>query len=146
MFFKLPCISWCKLHHKVLIYSYWCARHLNGSGGRSGWRWLWISLDPYLRKLPLNLLPRFIIDGVITLPIALYGFLLFPGLPRDNDVFYLRKEVQVLPLEISKITWRTQLGAHPCNSTLTRGCADFTSALVLEIGPEDPESLAMVRV
>ena len=36
---------------------------------------------------------RFIIDGVITLPIALYGFLIFPDVPATTNVFYLSDEV-----------------------------------------------------
>ncbi|KAG6837968.1 hypothetical protein H0H93_008362 [Arthromyces matolae] len=36
---------------------------------------------------------RFIIDGVITLPIALYGFLIFPDLPATTKAFYLTAEV-----------------------------------------------------
>ncbi|KAJ3808924.1 major facilitator superfamily domain-containing protein [Lentinula aff. lateritia] len=48
--------------------------NLNGVSGRSGWRWL------------------FIIDGVITLPIALYGFWLFPDVPATTKVFYLSDE------------------------------------------------------
>ncbi|TGO53745.1 hypothetical protein BOTNAR_0287g00150 [Botryotinia narcissicola] len=44
---------------------------LNGAKGMSGWRWL------------------FIIDGLITLPIALYGFLLFPDTPSTTSAFYL---------------------------------------------------------
>ncbi|KAI9640614.1 hypothetical protein NHQ30_010913 [Ciborinia camelliae] len=44
---------------------------LNGTNGMSGWRWL------------------FIIDGLITLPIALYGFLLFPDTPTTTSAFYL---------------------------------------------------------
>ncbi len=35
----------------------------------------------------------FIIDGVITLPIALYGFLVFPDLPTTTRAFYLSEEV-----------------------------------------------------
>ncbi|EJD00933.1 MFS general substrate transporter [Fomitiporia mediterranea MF3/22] len=46
-------------------------KNLNGHAGRSGWRWL------------------FIIDGVITLPIALYGFMVFPNVPATTDVFYI---------------------------------------------------------
>lgn len=49
-------------------------RNLNGVSGRSGWRWL------------------FIIDGVITLPIALYGFLIFPDVPATTRAFYLTQE------------------------------------------------------
>ncbi|CAG8951264.1 hypothetical protein HYFRA_00008013 [Hymenoscyphus fraxineus] len=44
---------------------------LNGVKGLSGWRWL------------------FIIDGLITLPIAIYGFLLFPDTPSTTTAFYL---------------------------------------------------------
>ncbi|APA08478.1 hypothetical protein SS1G_02173 [Sclerotinia sclerotiorum 1980 UF-70] len=44
---------------------------LNGVKGMSGWRWL------------------FIIDGLITLPIALYGFFLFPDTPTTTSAFYL---------------------------------------------------------
>lgn len=35
----------------------------------------------------------FIIDGVITLPIALYGFLVFPDVPTTTRAFYLTEEV-----------------------------------------------------
>lgn len=38
-------------------------------------------------------LRRFIIDGVITMPIALYGFLVFPDVPTTTKVFYLSDEV-----------------------------------------------------
>lgn len=40
--------------------------HLNGVNGLEGWRWL------------------FIIDCCITVPIALYGFMFFPGVPEQN--------------------------------------------------------------
>ncbi|EKM59412.1 uncharacterized protein PHACADRAFT_205619 [Phanerochaete carnosa HHB-10118-sp] len=53
-------------------------QHLNGIAGRSGWRWL------------------FIIDGVITLPIALYGFLVFPDVPTTTRAFYLTEEERLL--------------------------------------------------
>ncbi|KAF9263544.1 MFS general substrate transporter [Marasmius fiardii PR-910] len=53
-------------------------KHLNGHAGRSGWRWL------------------FIIDGIITLPIALYGFLIFPDVPAVTKAFYLSDEERLL--------------------------------------------------
>ncbi|VDB96969.1 unnamed protein product [Peniophora sp. CBMAI 1063] len=56
-------------------------RNLNGVDGRSGWRWL------------------FIIDGIITLPIALYGFLVFPDLPATTKAFYLTEEERLLSAE-----------------------------------------------
>ena len=37
---------------------------------------------------------RFIVDGAITLPIALYGFLIFPDVPATTKAFYLSEEVQ----------------------------------------------------
>ncbi|KIY01808.1 uncharacterized protein Z520_01946 [Fonsecaea multimorphosa CBS 102226] len=40
---------------------------LNGIHGRAGWRWL------------------FIIDGIITLPLAVTGFIFFPNLPQDDN-------------------------------------------------------------
>ncbi|KAE9410310.1 MFS general substrate transporter [Gymnopus androsaceus JB14] len=53
-------------------------KNLNGTAGRSGWRWL------------------FIIDGIITLPIAFYGFWLFPDVPATTKVFYLNEEERKL--------------------------------------------------
>lgn len=44
---------------------------MDGLRGLSGWRWL------------------FIIDGIVTLPVALYGFLLFPDTPARTRAFYL---------------------------------------------------------
>ncbi|KAJ2969937.1 hypothetical protein NQ176_g8418 [Zarea fungicola] len=44
---------------------------LNGRHGLSGWRWL------------------FIIDGVITIPVAIYGFIFFPDTPQTTKAFYL---------------------------------------------------------
>jgi MFS family permease len=41
--------------------------NLNGVGGFSGWRWL------------------FIIDGIITVPLALAGFIFFPNLPQSGE-------------------------------------------------------------
>ncbi|KAK7470804.1 hypothetical protein VKT23_002222 [Stygiomarasmius scandens] len=55
--------------------------NLNGHAGRSGWRWL------------------FIIDGIITLPIAFYGFLLFPDVPATTKAFYLSEEERSLAKE-----------------------------------------------
>ncbi len=39
---------------------------------------------------------RFIVDGIITLPIALYGYLVFPDVPAITNAFYLTDEVCVL--------------------------------------------------
>lgn len=51
---------------------------LNGVAGKTGWQWL------------------FIMDGVISLPICLAGFFLFPDLPENTRAFYLRpKDVEM---------------------------------------------------
>ncbi|EXJ88504.1 hypothetical protein A1O1_05434 [Capronia coronata CBS 617.96] len=46
--------------------------NLDGVHGMAGWRWL------------------FIIDGVITIPIAVLGFLVWPGIPQSRKVFYFK--------------------------------------------------------
>lgn len=46
-------------------------KNLNGVGGMAGWRWL------------------FIIDGIISLPIALAGYFIFPGLPSSKKPWWL---------------------------------------------------------
>ncbi|PSR92418.1 major facilitator superfamily domain-containing protein [Coniella lustricola] len=48
--------------------------NLSGVGGMAGWRWL------------------FIIDGVFTIPVALLGFFIFPGIPDSPRPFYLSNE------------------------------------------------------
>lgn len=48
--------------------------NLSGVAGMAGWRWL------------------FIIDGIFTIPVALVGFLVFPGIPDSPRPFYLRAE------------------------------------------------------
>ncbi|KAK0384696.1 hypothetical protein NLU13_7174 [Sarocladium strictum] len=54
---------------------------LNGKSGLAGWRWL------------------FIIDGLLTLPVALYGFFLFPDTPRTTTAFYLSEAERKLAVE-----------------------------------------------
>ena len=54
---------------------------------------------PYAPKILTLLLPRrwvFIIDGVISLPIALAGFLLYPGIPTSPRVWWLKESEQRL--------------------------------------------------
>lgn len=47
---------------------------LNGAHGLAGWRWL------------------FIMDGVISIPIALWGFFGIPDLPHTTKAFYLNAD------------------------------------------------------
>ncbi len=55
--------------------------NLDGSSGLAGWRWL------------------FIIDFLITLPIALYGFLFFPDTPTSTRARYLNPLERNLAVE-----------------------------------------------
>ncbi|KAM0337125.1 hypothetical protein ACHAPQ_003400 [Fusarium lateritium] len=53
---------------------------MDGKHGLSGWRWL------------------FIIDGLITIPVAIYGFFLFPDTPHTTTAFYLSEEERALAI------------------------------------------------
>ncbi|KAF2713667.1 MFS general substrate transporter [Pleomassaria siparia CBS 279.74] len=53
---------------------------MDGLHGLSGWRWL------------------FIIDGLITLPVAIYGFFLFPDTPKNTKAPYLSAEEKALAI------------------------------------------------
>lgn len=55
--------------------------NLNGVSGLAGWRWL------------------FVIDFLITLPIALYGFLLFPDTPGSTKAKYFSPSEKTLATE-----------------------------------------------
>jgi ACS family pantothenate transporter-like MFS transporter len=51
---------------------------MNGTFGKEGWQWL------------------FIMDGLISAPIAIAGFWLIPDLPEDSRAFYLNEDDKVL--------------------------------------------------
>lgn len=52
--------------------------NLDGVGGLSGWRWL------------------FVIDGIITIPIAIAGFVVFPGIPSSpKTAFFNDREIEL---------------------------------------------------
>ncbi|KAL4744497.1 hypothetical protein BDW72DRAFT_208962 [Aspergillus terricola var. indicus] len=53
---------------------------MDGMQGLSGWRWL------------------FIIDGLITIPIAIYGFIVFPDTPTTTKARYLTAEEKALAI------------------------------------------------
>lgn len=48
--------------------------NLNGVGGMSGWRWL------------------FIIDGSISLPLSILGFFIFPGMPMSGRIWWMTEK------------------------------------------------------
>jgi ACS family pantothenate transporter-like MFS transporter len=56
-------------------------RNLNGKSGLAGWRWL------------------FVIDFLITLPVAIYGFLIFPDTPTSTRAKYLTPAEKKLAVE-----------------------------------------------
>ncbi|KAK2063364.1 MFS general substrate transporter [Colletotrichum caudatum] len=51
---------------------------MDGLHGLSGWRWL------------------FVIDGLLTVPVAAYGFLCFPDTPHTTTAFYFTEEEKAL--------------------------------------------------
>ncbi|POR33150.1 Pantothenate transporter liz1 [Tolypocladium paradoxum] len=53
---------------------------MNGRHGLSGWRWL------------------FIVDGLLTIPVALYGFSLLPDTPHTTSAFYLSEAERKLAI------------------------------------------------
>ncbi|KAF4983734.1 hypothetical protein FZEAL_950 [Fusarium zealandicum] len=54
---------------------------MDGLAGLEGWQWV------------------FIIDGIITLPIAIFGFLYFPDVPEYTDAPYLNEKERQLALD-----------------------------------------------
>lgn len=56
--------------------------NLSGVGGYAGWRWL------------------FIVDGIITMPIALAGFVFYPNLPQGGKkTWWTTEEEHILSLK-----------------------------------------------
>ncbi|KAM0272840.1 hypothetical protein ACHAQH_008576 [Verticillium albo-atrum] len=54
---------------------------MDGYAGLAGWQWV------------------FLIDGIITCPIAIFGFFFFPDIPEITEAFYLSKEERQLALD-----------------------------------------------
>ncbi|GAB7348214.1 hypothetical protein MBLNU459_g6213t1 [Dothideomycetes sp. NU459] len=68
--------------------------NLNGVGGHAGWRWL------------------FIIDGIITLPLALMGYIFFPNLPQDGTKTWWTSEEEHR-LSVSRMDAVGRVGKQP---------------------------------
>ncbi|KAL0938447.1 pantothenate [Colletotrichum truncatum] len=75
---------------------------MNGTAGLSGWRWL------------------FIMDGVISIPIALYGFFALPDLPHNTRAFYLKKDDREYGMERIK-----KMGRKPPVKLTLKGIKDI---------------------
>ncbi|KAF2177686.1 pantothenate transporter-like protein [Zopfia rhizophila CBS 207.26] len=75
-------------------------KSMDGRNGLAGWRWL------------------FVIDGIITLPLAIYGFLLFPDTPKNTKAPYLTAEEKALAISrVPKVSQRT-----PISLTFLKHC------------------------
>ncbi|KAH0437808.1 major facilitator superfamily transporter [Colletotrichum camelliae] len=75
---------------------------MNGLHGLSGWRWL------------------FIIDGLMTIPVAIYGFIFFPDTPHTTKAFYLTEEERKLAASrVPEIQEKSPLTFHFAKKVLT---------------------------
>ena len=69
--------------------------HLGGRGGFAGWQWfVTLKYSHTVRSTLRAVLRLFIVDGVISLPIALAGFLFIPDVPETSRAFYLDSDVR----------------------------------------------------
>ncbi|TQB73981.1 hypothetical protein MPDQ_005312 [Monascus purpureus] len=68
--------------------------HLGGRGGFKGWQWL------------------FLIDGIISLPIALSGFFILPDVPEISNPWYLGKEEVALAQKRMELEGRENRGPY----------------------------------
>jgi sugar phosphate permease len=58
----------------------------------------------------LEIICRFIIDGIITLPVANYGYLLFPDTPRSTKAPYLSADEKALAISrVPEVSERTPI-------------------------------------
>ncbi|KIY50682.1 MFS general substrate transporter [Fistulina hepatica ATCC 64428] len=71
---------------------------LNGVGGLAGWQWL------------------FIIDGIITIPIGILGFIVMPNLPHNTKPSYIYTEEQ-LALARKRMD---EIGRRPATGVFTK--------------------------
>ncbi|TPX13698.1 uncharacterized protein E0L32_005901 [Thyridium curvatum] len=62
----------------IMMTAIW--KTMNGVAGLPGWRW------------------SFIIDGIITIPVAIFGFIFFPDLPETTTAFFLKPHERELAL------------------------------------------------
>ncbi|KAL4937216.1 hypothetical protein BDV06DRAFT_232720 [Aspergillus oleicola] len=68
--------------------------NLGGKGGFKGWQWL------------------FLIDGIISLPIALLGFLVLPDVPEISNPWYLSKDEVKLSVKRMELEGRQKRGPY----------------------------------
>ena len=68
--------------------------NLSGRGGFAGWQW-YAFAELVIPKVVSDDFRLFIVDGIISLPIALAGFLFIPDVPETTRAFYLTQDVSV---------------------------------------------------
>ena len=69
--------------------------HLGGSGGFAGWQWsVTLKYSHAVRSTLREVSRLFLVDGIISLPIALAGFLFIPDVPETSRAFYLDSDVR----------------------------------------------------
>ena len=69
--------------------------HLGGRGGFAGWQWfVTLKYSHTVRSTLRGVFRLFIVDGIISLPIALAGFLFIPDVPETSRAFYLDSDVR----------------------------------------------------
>lgn len=67
--------------------------HLGGRGGFKGWQWYGIVKHLVFYVLIIFLKRLFIVDGIISLPVALAGFFVLPDVPEISNPWYLTEKV-----------------------------------------------------
>lgn len=80
--------------------------NLSGRGGFKGWQWYENSLEHPLSYSPDTHAQRnrlFIVDGIISLPIALAGYFVLPDVPEISKPFYLSDKVRQSSLNLGYI-------------------------------------------
>ncbi|KAL3491048.1 major facilitator superfamily domain-containing protein [Aspergillus germanicus] len=79
--------------------------NLSGVAGMPGWRWL------------------FIIDGIFTIPVALIGFIIFPGIPDSPPPFFLSaRDIEIAKARVKRANIRRpgRLGVDVFRRSLRR--------------------------
>lgn len=71
---------------------------LDGRHGFAGWQWyvMYIRVVFGVNCSPLINPRLFLVDGIISLPIAIAGYFLIPDMPENTRAWYLTREVRYL--------------------------------------------------
>ena len=68
--------------------------NLDGVSGYAGWQWLVSDHNSGVSE-PHGQSRLFLVDGIISLPIAVAGYFFIPDLPATTRAWYLTKEVRL---------------------------------------------------